>query len=272
MKQIFYFLVVLGLTSCATEKIDNQPKPTKKVAKKVEKSNTASSTMDSASKNENYGQLAMLVTLSDDQAIRSEAEKLQVANPNDVKLFNVIAMSYYRSQAYENAQFNLNKALQIQPNSIESLINLSLVQLAKGEKRNALLTLKKASNLKAEHPEVNAMLGMIYLQAKDYQKAQIAYDMVYKSGLKSSAIANNYAASLVGVKKYDQADIVYKEALSADQNNKEILFNYSIFLIEQLKRNQEGVDLLTKLKYLGPEPEMNDKINSLENLINGQVK
>lgn len=272
MKKLIYLFIVLGLSSCATEKIDPQPKPAKKVIKKTDKSAVAAQSNEQISKTENLGQLPLLVTLTDDLAIRSEAERLIQTNPNDIKLLNVIAMSYYRSQSFENAQFHLNKALHLQPNSIESLMNLSLVQLAKGEKRNALMTLKKASSIKSDHPEVNSLLGLIYLQSKDYQKAQIAYDMVFRAGLRSSAIANNFAASLVGVKKYEQADSVYKEALSVDQNNKEIIFNYSILLIEQLNRNQEGVDLLDKLKYLGPDTDMMEKINSLENMLNGQVK
>ncbi len=272
MKKLMYVFLVLGLSSCATEKIDPQPKPAKKQTKKIDKTAPTAQSSEANTKIENYGQLPLLVTLTDDLAIRSEAEKLLQSNPNDFKLYNVIGMAYYRSQAYENALFNLNKALQLQPRSVEVLLNLSLVQLAKGEKRNALLTLKKAGSVKADHPEVNSILGFIYLQSKDYQKAQIAYEMAYKAGLESSPYANNYAVSLVGVKKYEQADVIYKEALTADQNNKEILFNYSILLIEQLKKYQEGVDLLTKLKYLGPDLDMIEKVNSLENMINGQVK
>ena len=104
----------------------------------------------------------------------------------------------------------------------------------------------------------------IYIEEKDYEKALIALETVTKRGWKDPKILINYAIALTANGKYDKAEEIYK-GLSRDQSsNREMLLNYAILQIENLKKYTEGLETINRLKFIGPPADSRKKLAALE--------
>ena len=54
--------------------------------------------------------------------------------------------------------------------------------------------------------------------------------------------------------------------MKENENNKEVLFNHAILLIQFLKKNDEGLEIIKKLKFLGIPEEGRRKFQDLQAL------
>ena len=158
------------------------------------------------------------------------------------------------------------------PNSSEVHNNLALTLLAQNQNREALQEFRKALALNNDEGAAAANLGSIYVEQKSFTKALVANEMAYKRNNKDPKVLNNYAISLTAVGKYKEAKDVYQRALSLNGDNKEIVVNYAILLIDHLNENKEGLDLINKARFLGISPEARNRINTLENKAKSGVK
>ena len=60
--------------------------------------------------------------------------------------------------------------------------------------------------------------------------------------------------------------------MKEQNNNREILLNYAILLIDHLNKFKEGVDVLSRLKFVGPPSESRNRIIALENKAKAGLK
>ena len=114
-------------------------------------------------------------------------------------------------------------------------------------------------------------LGAIYVQEKDFTKANVVLDTAYRKGVRDPKVLNNYAIALTASAKYDRAEDIYK-LLMKEQNNKEILFNYAVLLVERLGKYQDGLEVINRLKFVGGPADTRNKIIALENKAKAGLK
>lgn len=218
-----------------------------------------------------YSQLNQLIKNQDEDAILKEGSRILMQNPSDVKALNAMAMVYYKKGQLGLAKSLLLKAQKSSP-TYEVYSNLGILNLATDEKTEAVKNFKKAIEMNPNDLVSASNVGSIYVKANDFEKAVVALEIPYRRGSRDYRLLNNYAVALVGAGKFDKADQVYKEALKENNNSKEVLFNYSILLIEHLKRNQEGLDHLQKLKFIGIPDDSRSKIQELEAMARKEQK
>jgi Flp pilus assembly protein TadD len=208
-------------------------------------------------------QLAVYIKNQDDEGVLKESSRLLIQNSNDFKALNAMAMVYYKKGQFNLAKNLLFRAQKNNP-TFEVYSNLGIVLLGNEERNEALRQFKKALELNPNDSVSASNAGSIYIKAYDYEKANLVLENSYKRGIKDFRVLNNYAISLVGLGKYENAESVYREALKENSSNKEVLFNFSILLIEHLKKNQEGLEVLQKLKFIGIPEQSRNKIQELE--------
>ncbi|MCB0368080.1 MAG: tetratricopeptide repeat protein [Bdellovibrionales bacterium] len=210
-----------------------------------------------------YSQLNTFIKQQNEVAILDEGSKILMKKPNDTKALNAMAMVYYKRAQYGLAKDLLYKAIKFQP-TYEVYSNLGIVYLATKEQTEALQSFKKAIELNPDDNVSATNAGSIYIKEHDYDKAVVALEIPYKKGIRDYRILNNYAVALTAQGKYEQAESVYKEALKQSSNSRELLLNYSILLIDQLKRYQDGLDIIQKLKFIGLPDGARSKVQELE--------
>lgn len=185
-------------------------------------------------------------------------------SPNDVMALNAMGFYYYQRSGFAAAEYFFKKALQTEPNNSMLHNNLGIVQLAIKEDRDAIRSFRKSIELDSRNTTAAANIGSIYIQKHDYDKAVVALEMAYPRFRKDVRVVSNYAVALAATGKDRRAQDVYKEAMALSPNNKDIMFNYSILLIDKLKNFSEGLELINKIRFLGPTADMRNKINDLE--------
>lgn len=219
-----------------------------------------------------YEALNSAIKSQNDEQIYNSATQILSQSPTDLKALNAMAMYNYKKGRFEVSRYLLAKALNAHPRSSELYSNLGIIQLAQNERRDAVKSFREALNINSNDSVAAANLGAIYVQEKDYNKALIVLDTAYKRGMKDTRIMSNYGAALTAARRYDEADKIFSAALKDQNNNKELMLNYAILLIDHMNKNQEGIEVLNRLKFVGSSTEMRNRINALENKAKAGVK
>lgn len=226
-----------------------------------------------------YAQLNDAIRSFNDDKIFAIANQILVQSPNDIKSLNALAVYHYKKGHLEQARYLLTKILSIKSDTAAVYTNLGLVQLAAGEKRDAIKSFRKAIELDNGEANAAANLGAIYIQENDFTKAAVAMELAYNRGLRDPRFLNNYAISLVANGKNEKAEEIYKTLLNNDKNSadknpvlKESLLNYSVFLIDRVGRYQDGLDLINRLKFVGGLADSKNRIIALENKAKAGLK
>ncbi len=209
-----------------------------------------------------------------DEAIRSQSDEkiLKAAtqallqNSSDAKALNALALYNYKKGKLPTARYLLNKAVQLQP-SAEIYNNLGVVHLALEENREALQAFRQAFSINPQDGVIAANLGAIFVDQRNYSKAVVALETAYQKGLRDFRVLNNYAIALTATGKGLQAQALYEKALKDQSNNKDLLFNQAVLLVEVLKKYKEGSEVLNRLKFVGGSPEQRSRIKDLENKV-----
>lgn len=211
-----------------------------------------------------YAQLNLHIKSQDDEAILKEGSSILMKNPNDVKAINAMAMAYYKRGQYPLAKSLLLRAQKIEVGAYEVHSNLGVVQLAMGDKNDALKSFKKAIELNPNDYVSASNAGSLYVLEQDFEKASVVLDIAYSKGYRNVKVLSNFGIALTATGKYEKADKIYREALKENSNSKEVLFNHAILLIQFLKKNDEGLEIVKKLKFLGIPEEGRKRLQDLQ--------
>lgn len=208
---------------------------------------------------------------SDEQIFRAATDVL-LKNPNDLQALNALGLYHHRKSQQSAAQILLNRALKVNSNSSDTHNNLGLVFLAQGENDRALASFKQALRLNSSDANASANAGSIYVQNKDYIKAEIALRPAVRKYSRDVRILTNYAISQVGLRKFSEAEEKYKEALRIQDSFQPAMLGLAILYVDHLNKPAEGLDLINRIKFLGPSSESRSRINVLENKAKTGVK
>ncbi|PIS10605.1 MAG: adventurous gliding motility protein T [Bdellovibrio sp. CG10_big_fil_rev_8_21_14_0_10_47_8] len=207
-----------------------------------------------------------------DEAISRAAIQVLSRNPRDLAALNALGLVYYHKGQLGAAQLMFDKALRVNANAAGVYNNLGLTYLAEKDLSLAIQSFRRAIELDPNQGDAAANLGAIYLNQKDYTKALVALEMAIGKLGSDQRVLNNYAIALTAGGKASQAQENYKKALQLNSNNKDVMLNYAALMINQLKKYSDGLDLLNKLKFLGPSPEARNQMNVLENKAKAGLK
>jgi Flp pilus assembly protein TadD len=227
-----------------------------------------------------YASLNEAIASQNDESIYTASTKILMVSQGDVKALNALAMFHFKKGRPDLSRYLLLKAISLSPKSAELHSNLGIVQLSKLEKRDAVMSFRKALEIEPEEPIAATNLGSIYVFEKDFAKAQTVLEMAYKKGVHDPRFLNNYAITMSAMGKFEKAEELYKAAIKEPQIsgtsgagvNKEVLFNYAILLIDRMSKYQDGLEVLSRLKFVGGPAESRNKIIGLENRAKAGLK
>lgn len=214
-----------------------------------------------------YLQLNQYIKNQDEDSILREGSVILMKNPNDIKAINAMAMSYYKRGQYALAKSLLLRAMKVEPGSYEVHSNMGVVLLALTEKNEALKSFKKSIELNPSDYVSASNAGSLYVVEQDFEKAAVVLEIAYSKGYRNSKVLNNYGIALTAMGKYEKADKIYREALKENNNDKSVLFNHAILLIQFMKKNDEGLEIIKKLKFLGVPDEARKKFQDLQAMV-----
>lgn len=219
-----------------------------------------------------YAALNEAIKLQNDERIYQTSTQILAQAGNDAKALNALAMYHYKRGRYDLCRYLLKKAIAGNPKMAELHSNLGVVQLAQGEKRDAIKSFRKALEINRDEAVAAANVGAIYVQEKDYGKALVVLETAYRKGVRDPRVLNNYAVALAAHRKFEKAEDLYKTVLKDGNNNKEALFNYAVLLVDNMGKFQEGLEIINRLKFVGGPADTRNRIIALENKAKAGLK
>lgn len=219
-----------------------------------------------------YAALNEAIKSQSDERIYQSSTQILAQAPNDARALNALAMYHYKRGRFDLCRFLLGKAISSSPKMAELYSNLGVVQLAQGERREAIKSFRKALTINEDEAVAAANLGAIYVQERDYGKANVVLETAYSEGVRDPRVLNNYGIALTAQGKYDKAADLYKAALKDNSNNKEVLLNYAILLVDHMQKYQDGLELINRLKFVGGPADSRNRIIALENKAKAGLK
>ncbi|WP_413558447.1 tetratricopeptide repeat protein [Bdellovibrio sp. HCB209] len=219
-----------------------------------------------------YSNLNGAIKSQNDEGIYRAATDILAQNGNDARALNALAMYHYKKGRFDLSKYLLSKAIAANPNMAELYSNLGVVQLSQNERREAIKSFKKALSINAMEPVASANVGSIYVQEKDYKKGLLALEVAYGRGIKDPRVMNNYAVALTATGSYDKAADLYKRVVKEDSNNREAMLNYAILLVDKMEKYKDGLEVISRLKFVGGPAGSSNRINALENKAKAGLK
>lgn len=219
-----------------------------------------------------HDQLDAAIQKQDDRAIALTSRELLIRSPKDIKALNAIALYYYRHSDVEAAKSFMNKAIASDPNVSMLHSNLGMILQTQKDTFEATRAYREALRIDPNNPIASANLGSIYASQKNYMKAQFALETAVMKGQRDWRTLSNYGTSLMAVGKYKEAEAPLKKASELQPQNAEILMNYAILLVDHLGKPSQGLELINKIRYIGPGPDLRKRISELENRAKSVLK
>ncbi len=198
------------------------------------------------------------------------AGQILARNPNDIKVFNALAVMSIDHGKYELARMFLDKILTKEPGNSAALNNLGVIELKTDNLRLALVQFKKAIGSDSRNKAAHANLGSICLQYRNFQCASTELMAAYDNGDQGTDTLNNLGFALAGAGHYDQAESYYDKAGAKNSSNVTVLLNYAVLLIEHANRPQDGIKVLNKLRFVAHEPAILEKVDYLAKKAEGK--
>lgn len=219
-----------------------------------------------------YAALNEAIKSQSDERIYQASTQILTQSPNDARALNALAMYHYKRGRFDLCRYLLGKAISSSPKTAELYSNLGIVQLAQNERRDAVKSFRKALDINNDEAVAAANLGAIYVQERDFAKAGVVLETAYRKGVRDPRVLNNYGIALTAQGKLDRAEEMYKAALKDSGNNKEVLFNYAILLVDHMQKYQDGLEVINRLKFVGGPADSRNRIIALENKAKAGIK
>ena len=184
------------------------------------------------------------------RAIKNKNEKTlldkvsQILDKDSKNIFALHALSYFyiKKKSYRLGHLIINRALKIKPQAA-LLNNLGAISSKEYETREAIAYYKRAIKADSSYTLPYANLGSLFaiqgnfIPAKNYlQKAYENLDKLPSSFKNHVAIYNNYGLSLAGAGSYKKARAVYEALEDKFPEQKRVLLNKAIVLVEGFKK------------------------------------
>ena len=209
-------------------------------------------------------ELDRAIQKQDDRAIAISARQVLVQSPQDATALNALALYHFRKGELSAAKALLNKAIAAHDQVSMLYSNLGIVLQANKEDADAVKAFRQALKVDAFNPIAAANVGAYYAQVKDYAKAQVALEIAVDKGQRDWRTMNNYGVTLMALGKYPFAEAHLKKSAELQPQNTAVLLNYAILLVDHLGKQAEGLEVINKIRFLGPSPDIRKRISELE--------
>ena len=161
------------------------------------------------------------------------AKKTSKLFPDDIEGMSVLGSCLRANGKFDQSLKYLNRALELNPNYAEALIQRGLISLAKKDTVNALLDLEKAYHLKKHIKQIWHLVLNLKMEVKDFKNTiAIAEQMVQYNPLDEKIFAS-IALCHHKLKNYIKAELFFKKAISIKPDYAEAWVNLGLAVKDQ---------------------------------------
>lgn len=141
------------------------------------------------------------------------------------KKYFLDGLSYLEAEEYSEAECNFKKSLELIPNRISTLINLSVAQLKLKKYSLAKISAKKVILLESSNTEAYLNLGLIEKELRNFEGAINYFNQAIITRPEYAEAWSNKANLVLALKRFDEAHSLLDKAISLKPDYAEAYFN-----------------------------------------------
>jgi tetratricopeptide (TPR) repeat protein len=207
LRRIFPILLIslsgaIFFFSCATAPAGPEPAPGEEPGISLEE--------------ETYRGVSYYAATGDPSAAISAFERAKRKAPDDPETRVLYSSLLLAVGQFDEAKAELDAVLAEDPQNINALYNLSLVQGAAGDREARESTLEDILSIDSGEPRANASLGELYLERKEYSKAKDSFQRSIESEPKNFVARLGYGNALRRTEAYKESLEQFDEAARID--------------------------------------------------------
>ncbi|MDC0122555.1 tetratricopeptide repeat protein [Planktomarina sp.] len=154
---------------------------------------------------------------------------------NDIEGMGVLGACLRANNEIVESLNVLNKAIELNPNYAEALINRGLIRLSQENKTKALTDLEQAHRLKPHIKQIWDLVVELKMEAQEYSEATALLINMVEIDPENVAIQANLGSVLNKQGKLEEAIEAYNKALTIKPDNAEVYNNMGVTLQDQGK-------------------------------------
>jgi protein O-mannosyl-transferase len=140
-------------------------------------------------------------------------------NPGAFLAYNNLGGSLLRDRQVDEAMAHFQRALEIQPNNVEAIVNLGLAYSQIGRLNEAMAEYRRALELEPNNAETHDKLGGILLRQGQLNEAIGCFQKALELQPDNVSTLVNLGCALVQQNQPDAAMVCYQKALAIDPEN-----------------------------------------------------
>ena len=197
------------------------------------------------------------------------AKRTNAKFPNDLEGLGVLGACFRANQDFEASLTHLNKAIDIQPDYAEALINRGLVHLAQDDKVKALTDLEKAYKNKPHIKQIWNLIISLKIDCSQISDAIMLLDEMIKVDPSDAKRYVSKALCYQNLKDLDMAIEAYNKALAIKPDYAEA-YNYIGITRQEQGKLEEAIESFNKA--LAIKPDYADAHNNMGIILKEQGK
>jgi tetratricopeptide (TPR) repeat protein len=187
------------------------------------------------------------VELAADKLDEAEAECRAAlrSDEKNVPAMVLLATTYARKKRFELARMVLENARQVDPSDAAVWNRLGFVELALGNRAQAIEHFKTAAALRSDYPEAHVNYGAMLADADDFAGAEQELSLAVKYAPRSAGAWLDLGNAYRGLQRFDDAEKAYGKALELDPRLVEAQFDLALLYLDVEK---PGLSTLQRLE------------------------
>jgi predicted O-linked N-acetylglucosamine transferase (SPINDLY family) len=202
------------------------------------------------------------------QKLNSAKEEVQgkiLKYPKSPILLNILGAILFKQNKTNEAIYNYNHSIQLDPNYAQAHNNLGTAFHLIGKQQDAIKSFKKAIELKSNFAESYANLGNVLFEERNFEEALLYFKKTAEINPDFQMIFFNIGKTYMKLGQNKKALDSFEEALKKNSNLPEIYNNTGLALYE-LTRFSDSLSCFNKAIELNPTYEK--AYNNLGNVLN----
>lgn len=184
-------------------------------------------------------------------AAEEAARKALKMDERNVPAMVSLATVYARKQRFELAKMVLENARQVDGKDASIWNRLGFVELALGDRPQALESFRTAAALRPDYPEAHANYGALLADAEDFSAAATELELAVRYAPQSAQAWLDLGNAYRGLKEFDKAEEAYRKSMELNPGQIDCQFNLAVLYLDgdkpglpALQRLQKGVAYL----------------------------
>jgi len=166
------------------------------------------------------------------EAAEQESRRVLKMDERNVAAMVNLATAYHQARRHELAKTVLDNALQVDPSDPAVWGRMGFVELALGDRPQALEAFRKAASLREDYPEAHVNYGAMLVDAEDYPGAVRELELAVRHAPTNAAARINLGNAYRGARQFEPAQREYERALMLAPTANEAWFNLGLLYLD----------------------------------------